>query len=177
MGKLKWDVNYVHNQLDQLELVINKLQPTIDEVEARVTRLNKAKGLPQYVTQRLGTLQFTNKATAGRLLAGVRSVRDALPEVDRKTLNKLPRLRTGNRYKVVLGGATLSYEEVERYYHRPVTRHLYVGDIILYRGHYKLEDEQVCIKHGDIFEIDGFVGSFSPAVKGFAYVNYLAKAK
>jgi len=54
MGKLKWDVNYVHNQLDQLELVINKLQPTIDEVEARVTRLNKAKGLPQYVTQRLG---------------------------------------------------------------------------------------------------------------------------
>ncbi|GAJ12010.1 unnamed protein product [marine sediment metagenome] len=75
MGKYKWDVNYVYGSLDRLELVIKQLQPTIDEIGEKAAKLRGAKNLPQYVTQRIDNLIFTNKATADRLLQGVRNVR------------------------------------------------------------------------------------------------------
>ena len=177
MGKYKWDVNNVYNQLDRLELIIKKLQPIVDEVGEKAGKLRKAKGLPQYVTQRLDNFSSTNKVTVDRQLAGIRSVRSTLPEIERNSRHKLPRLRVGASYKVMLGGATLAHPNSSQYYYTDESKNLFLGDIIKYQGRYVLEGKRPGSQPEDIFEIDSFTGRFAPAKDGRANLQYLAKVK
>jgi len=181
MGKYKWDVNYVYNSLDRLELVIIQLQPTIDEIGEKAGKLKGAKNLPQYVTQRVDNLSFTNKATIDRLLQGVRSVRSTLPQIERNHRHKLPRLRTGSQYRVMLGGAFLTQPvktEYSNYYPIDKSKNLYLGDILTYQGYYKLDNGRDSDKPQDIFKIDGFIGALKPITEnGRANLHYLAKTK
>ena len=165
--------------VQRLELTINQLQPVIAQVKEKATKLRQAKKLPQYVSQRVDNLLMQNDSTIERLLQGVRSIRGTLPQVERNHRHKLPRLRVGSRYKIVLGGAFLTAPDTEwQYYFREKSKNLYLGDIIKYRGQYVLEGSRNGTKSLDIFEIDGFIGAFKPiSEKGRANLNYLVKAR
>jgi len=179
MGKLKWDANHVYGALDRLEVIARQAQPKVDEIGEKAAKLRGAKNLPQYVTQRLDNFIYTNKATVDRLLAGIRSVRGALPEIERNHRHKLPQLRKGLLYRVMLGGAFLTKPDTEwRHYYRDESQNIYLGDILTYMGHYVLEGKRDGSKPEDVFAINGFIGAFKPTNEnGRANLNYLAKVK
>ena len=179
MGKLKWDVETVHQSLDELEEIIQKVKPIQARIDRRARKLRKMKHLPQYVTQRIDNL-ISNNIMADRSFASVRSVRSALPEVERQGKKKrYPALVEGMKYRVVLGGSfiTQKYQGQYSYFAHDESKNLHVGDIIIYRGQQAGLLTRDNGKPKDAFELDSFVGVFTPNANGKANRAYLQKVE
>ena len=175
MGKLKWEPETVHQQLDELEKIIQKVKPVQARIDRKAKKLRKVKHLPQYVTQRIDNLRRDNNISE-RSFANVKNVRSALPEIERNgTRKRYPALIEGQKYQVVLGGSCLSHKATGQYiyYAHDEAKNLHVGDVIIYRG------KQTGIltsdngKPEDAFELNSLVGVFTPNAKGKANRAYL----
>lgn len=179
MGRLKWDVETVHKALDELEVIIQTVKPIQGKIDQKARKLRKMKHLPQYVTQRIDNL-IGNNNMAERSFSSVRSVRSTLPEIERKGKRKrYPALINGASYRIVLGGSFLTRKTTGQYvyYSHDESKNLHVGDIITYRGAQSgLLTRDDGIKR-DAFEIDGFVGVFTPNTNGKARRAYLIRIK
>jgi len=178
LGKLKWDVETVHQSLDQLEEIIQKFKPIEKKVDRKARKLRKMKHLPQYVTQRIDNLIMSNQAMSERAYGNVKSVRSALPEIERNgTKNRYPALVEGEKYRVVLGGPFLSRKAEGQYvyYSHDESKNLHVGDVIIYKGQQTGLLSKDDGKLHDTFDFEGFVGYFAPAEKGKANRAYLDK--
>lgn len=171
MGKLKWDVSQVHKALDELEQVIQEIKPITGRIDRKAKKLRKMEHLPQYVTQRLDNLIMNNTLVADRCFASVRSVRSALPEIERSGRRKrYPAVVEGKKYRVVLGGCFLTRKATgpHTYYAHEESKNLHVGDIITYRGRQTgllLREDNI---KRDAFEFEGFLGVFHPNKEGKA---------
>ena len=175
MGRLKWDVETVHKALDELEEIIQKVKPIQAKVDRKARKLRKMKHLPQYVTQRVDNLIFNNKAIADRAFANVRSVRSALPEIERQgTKKRYPVLVEGQKYQVVLGDSMLTRKVESRYhYAHDESTNLHVGDIVTYKGQQTGLLTKDDGKPHDTFAFADFIGYFMPSSKGKANRAYL----
>lgn len=108
------------------------------------------------------------------------AVRSALPEVERKGKKKrYPALVDGEQYRVVLGGSFLTRKATGQYvyYSHDESKNLHVGDIVTYRGRQEGLLTRDDGKQKDVFEINGFVGVFTPHINGKAKRVYLEKVK
>ena len=179
MGKLKWDPETVHQQLDELEKIIQKVKPVQARIDRKARKLRKIKHLPQYVTQRIDNLILSN-ILADRSFGNVNSVRSVLPEIERNgTRKRYPALIEGQKYQVVLGGSCLSHKATGQYvyYAHDEAKSLHVGDILTYKGQQKDLLTSDDGKLHDTFEFEGLVGYFGPAQKGKANRAYLQKVE
>lgn len=175
MGRLKWDVETVHKSLDELEEIIQRVTPIQARIDRKARKLRKMKHLPQYVTQRIDNL-ISNNIMADRSFASVRSVRSALPEIERAGAKKrYPALVKEAKYRVVLGGSFLTRKVTGQYvyYAHDESKNLHVGDIVTYRGQQAGLLTRDDGKPQDTFEFDGFVGVFIPSPNGKANRAYL----
>ena len=179
MGKLKWDPETVHQQLDELEKIIQKVKPVQARIDRKARKLRKIKHLPQYVTQRIDNL-MRNNDISDRSFANVKNVRSALPEIERNgTRKRYPALVEGQKYQVVLGGSFLNHKATGQYiyYAHDEAKDLHVGDILTYKGQQKDLLTSDDGKLHDTFEFEGLVGYFGPAQKGKANRAYLQKVE
>ena len=179
MGRLKWDVEAVHQRLDELETIVQKVKPIQAKIDRKARKLRKMKHLPQYVTERLGNL-ISNNIMADRSFASVRSVRSALPEIERAGVKKrYPALVEGAKYRVVLGGSFLTRKVTGQYayYAHDESKNLHVGDIVTYQGQKAGLLTRDDGKAEDAFEFDGFLGVFRPSPNGKAKRAYLEQIK
>lgn len=179
MGRLKWEPETVHQYLDELEKIIQKAKPIQARIDRKARKLRKVKHLPQYVTQRIDNL-IGNNIMADRSFASVKSVRSALPEIERtSTRKRYPALVEGQKCQVVLGGSFLTrkYQGQYSYYSHDESKNLHIGDIIIYRGQQAQLLTTDNSKPKDAFELDSFVGVFTPNAKGKANRAYLQQIK
>ncbi len=169
-GRLKWDPNKVHQELDQMERTCAQFRPIAAAIKLQADKLRAMKNLPGYVTQRVDTLILDIKHLNDRAYGRIDSVRENLPQVERVTRRKhLPALIAGKSYRVVMGGALMRAVEkrvwgqnpdgTERanYYER--TLHLHVDDVITYLGVKRVRETMAA---GDAFKIGETEGLFQP---------------
>lgn len=180
MGRLKWDVETVHKSLDELEEIIQKVKPIQARIDRKARKLRKMKHLPQYATQRIDNLIMNNRLMADRSFSNVRSVRSALPEIERQGRKKrYPALVEGEKYRVVLGGCFLTqkYQGQYSYYAHDESKNLHAGDIVTYRGQLTGLLTSDNGKPKDAFEFESSVGVFTPNTNGKTNRAYLVKIK
>lgn len=175
---LKWDVERVQLALDKMETTVQRLKPTQKKLDHEARQLRKMKSLPQYVTQRIDTLIFNNKAMIDRAYAEIKSIRASLPVQDRDPGKKrFYTLVENAMYRVVCGGAFLMGKVGEdspySWSKRDEARNLHIGDVVQYLGQQTGLTWADPDQPQDAFAIDGYRGVFRPAPKGKANRAFL----
>lgn len=87
---IAWKALPVSERMDCVERRLSEIEPLVTEALAQVRLAKQGQGLPQYLTQRLSTLEYELSNALPRLRNKVRSVREAIPkdalEAERKRL-------------------------------------------------------------------------------------------
>ena len=77
---IAWKAIPVAEAMDRIEETLQAVSPEVEKCRQEVLEASRGANLPEYLLQKINTLQYTLKETLSRLLDKVDSVRKAIPE-------------------------------------------------------------------------------------------------
>jgi hypothetical protein len=87
---IAWKALPVSERMDSLERRLSEIEPLVTEALAQVRLARQGQKLPQYLRQRLASLEYELSNALPRIRSKVKSVREAIPkdalEAERKRL-------------------------------------------------------------------------------------------
>ena len=77
---IRWKAVPVVEAMDRIEETFSEILVQVEKCRQEVLEASRGANLPEYLTQRIGTLKYTIDNTIPSLRSRVGSVREAIPE-------------------------------------------------------------------------------------------------